>query len=326
MKARFLFFSFLLFSGIINAQDTIFVKGGQVIPATIVGKDAMEIQYKKFGQPEPAAIYSVFISDILSIHYKDGIVADYTSTGPDPAKKKPETAADLAGTMRVAKFSIGMSANYFKRNEADNLLLFWKSRNGENGSGIISNPHFYPIIFRMSFPLGNSGRSWLGDDFQLIFTPKDAIHASNASGSNVINQNVFYMIIGLYYGHTLNHKKNLLAIIEPGLDMGFMSGYFKLNNKNYKTSGNMGGGFHLALGTDWIISRRFLASVRVGQRFLNVKEVWYENKDAKYGLSRFYITEPSVNDNYLSVKWNGWYASAGLSWSFYTKNKAISGK
>jgi hypothetical protein len=315
MKAQYLILSFLLFSSIISAQDTLFVKGGQRIPVTIIGKDAMELKYKKFGQPEPAAIYSVFISDILSIHYKDGMVADYTSKGT--TETKPETPLALAGTMKAAKFSLGMSINYFKRNETDNLLLFWKDRTGSSIPGAISNPVYFPINIKMSFPMGNMGRSWAGDDFQLIFTPKDAIHFSNASGSNEIMLNTFYGNIGLYYGHTLNHKKNLIAIIEPGLDIAFMSGFIKLNNTKTTISGNNGMGFHIALGTDWIISKRLLASIRIGQRFMTIKE---QHKISETSFATYYV-HPSINEDKLSVKWNGLYAGAGLSFNFYAKMK-----
>lgn len=315
MKAQYLILSFLLFSSIISAQDTLFVKGGRVIPATIIGKDAMELKYKKFGQPEPAAIYSVFISDIISIHYKDGIVADYTSTARVD-ENKPATPLELAGTMKAAKFSLGMSINYFKRNESDNLLLFWKDQTGSSIPGAVSNPLYFPVNIKMSFPLGNMGRSWMGDDFQLIFTPKDAIHFSNATGSYEIMLHTFYVNIGLYYGHTLNHKKDLIAIIEPGLDMAFMSGFIKLNNTK-TTSSNMGMGFHVALGTDWIISKRLLASIRIGQRFMTVKE---QHKISETKFATYYV-HPSINEDKLSVKWNGLYASAGLSFNLYAKMK-----
>jgi hypothetical protein len=314
MKAQYLLLSFLLFSSIISAQDTLFIKGGQVIPATIISKDGMELKYKKFGQPD-AAIYSVFLSDILSIHYKDGIVADYTSKGT--TETKPETPLALAGTMKAAKFSFGVSVNYFKRNESDNLLQFWKDYTGSSIPGAESNRFYFPINIKMSFPMGNMGRSWAGDDFQLIFTPKDALHFSNATGSSEIMLHNFYAVIGVYYGHTLNHKKNLIAIIEPGLDIAFMSGFIKINNTKTTISGNNGMGFHIALGTDWIISKRLLASIRVGQRFMKITEQ-HETDLTKSGFATFRV--PSTNED-LSVKWNGLYASAGLAFNFYAKMK-----
>jgi hypothetical protein len=318
MKTQFLFLMLLVFSGAISAQDTLFVKTGEVIPAVIVSKDNMEIKYKKFGQPEPAAIYSVFISDLKSIHFKEGIIADYTSLGEDTKSNQPETGVKMAGTMNAMKISFGVNANYFNRNVSDKLLTFWQYYNGPKSSAIGGNSISYPISLRMSFVLGKSGRNWIGDELQLAFLPKDAISATNTTGSNEIMLKNFYYNIIVYYGHTLNHKKNLAAIIEPGFDLAFMSGHIKLDNTTYNISGNLGTGFHIATGVDWVISKRFTANARVGQRFMTIKES-HASSTSKTDYSTFYVN-PSSKD-LLSVKWNCTYASIGLSWSFYGKMK-----
>ena len=215
MKAQFLLLSLLLISGIVSAQDTIFVKTGEVIPAVIVEKTSMEIKYKKFGQAEPAAIYSVFVSDIKSIHYSDGIIADYMQSDENTGVTKPQSAIEMAGTMKSIRLSVGMSLEKFNRNTDDNLQVFWDNINGANSPEITGNPTSYPINLRMSFVMGRSGRNWLGDEFQLIFTPKDAIYSANSSGSNEIMLKNFYYNIILFYGHTLNHKKTAALMIEP---------------------------------------------------------------------------------------------------------------
>lgn len=317
MKIPILFFSFLFFSGLLSAQDTIFVKSGQVIPAEIVEKNEMEIKYKKFGMPEPAAIYSVFVSDITSIHYKNGIVADYTAAGQNETGDQPKSALEMAGTMRTMKLSLVLSGSYFNRNESDNLQKFWDLWGGNSAIG--GNQIYYPVSMKMSFSLGQAGRNWIGDELQIIITPEDAIFASSNNGANEIKLKSFYYNIVMYYGHTLNHKKNLLAIIEPGLDLAFSSGYIKINNTKYDVSGNLGAGWHLALGTDWIISKRFMACLRVGQKFMTIKEE-HKNSESSSGYSTFYVNH-AVNDDLLSVKWSGPYATIGLAWSFYSKMK-----
>jgi hypothetical protein len=319
MKVKiFYLFLFAAFPVILSAQDTIFVRNGQVIPAVIIEKNNAEIKYKKFGQPDPAPIYSLFVIDISSIHFSDGMIADYTRTG-EPGIIKPERPLDLAGTMRVAKWSLGFEYYKFERDISDNLLLFWRDRLGDKNATIGGNPVSIPVLVKMSFVLGNSGRNWIGDELQLIFTPADAIHTTLNNVSNEIKLKNFYYNIILYYGHTLNHKRNLIGIIEPGADFGFMSGYIKLNNTKYDISGNLGVGFHIALGGDWIISKRFMASGRAGYRFMTVKES-HKNKASSTGYSTFYV-DPGVNTDLLTVKWNGPYLSLGLSWSFYTKMK-----
>jgi hypothetical protein len=317
MKSPILILSFLLFSGILSAQDTIFIKTGEKIPVIIVEKNDTEIKYKKPGAPGSAAIYSVFISDIASIHYKDGIIADYTS--PGTSDDSPKTPIEMAGTMRTMKLSLGLSYCNFQRNTDDDLLLFWQNQTGRDNLEVGGNPASIPINLKMSFVLGQSGRNWIGDELQLIFTPEDAIYVSDNSNSDEIKLKAFYYNIIMYYGHTLNHKKNLAAIIEPGLDIAFMSGHIKLDNTVYDISGNLGVGFHIALGADWLISKRLLASARIGQRFMNIEES-HESSTSTTGYQTFYVNR-SVNEDLLSVNWNGPYATIGLSFAFYTKMK-----
>ncbi|MBI5009526.1 MAG: hypothetical protein HZB98_07750 [Bacteroidia bacterium] len=319
MKVTLFSLVLLSFNFILSAQDTIFVKNGQVIPAVIIEKNNTEIKYKKFGQPEPAAIYSVFTSDISSIHYSDGIIADYSQAGQFSGDDKPATAIEMAGTMKSIRWSFGVSVDYFNRNVNDDLLLFWQDKTGDRNATIGGNPVSYPILLRMNMVLGNSGRNRLGDELQLIITPVDAIYATDNNGANEIKLRNFYYNITLYYGHTLNHKQSLIGLIEPGLDLGFMSGYIKLNNTEYTISGNLGLGFHTAVGVDWIISKRFMASGRAGYRMMNTKES-HESSTSSTGYSSFYV-DPGASGELLKVSWNGPYFSFGLSWSLYSRLK-----
>jgi len=322
MKITLFSMLFLAVASLISAQDTIFVKIGQPIPAVILNKNNTEISYKKYGQPEPAAIYSIFVSDISSIHYQDGIIADYSQAGQARTDNNSPSAIELAGTMKAVRWSFGVSVDYFNRNVNDDLLVFWQNKTGDNNATIDANPVSFPIILKMGMMLGNTGRNRLGDELQLMITPVDAIHALDKNGLNEIKLRNFYYNITLFYGHNLNHKKSLYAIIEPGLDMGFMSGYIKLNGIEYNISGNLGVGFHTALGADWIISRRIMASGRAGYRLMSVKES-HENSASSTGYSSFYV-KPGVSEDLLKVKWDGVYYSFGLSWSLYSKLKGTS--
>jgi hypothetical protein len=324
MKIKFLFFSLIAFPFILSAQDTIFVKTGQRIPATIIEKNNTEIKYKKFGQAEPAAIYSLFISDIKSIHYSDGIIADYTQAGQPLADNKPAAPIEKAGTMNAVKFSIGGAAQSFSRKTDDNLLVFWRDRLGDPKATIGGNPLSFPIVFRMNMALGNMKRNWIGDEVQFFMTPSDAIFATNSTGKYEIKLKNFYTSIIMYYGRSLNYKNNLLFIIEPGLDMSFMSGYIKLfsttknTTESYNMYGNIGGGFHIALGADWLISKRITASLRGGYRSSKIKAQWEDRSVSPTKYYNFFV-DPHSGDERLYITWNGPYASFGLQWSFYTK-------
>jgi len=295
------------------------VKTGQVIPAIIVEKNDTEIKYKKFGQAEPAAIYSVFISDVKSIHYKDGIIADYTQAGQPAADNKPVAAIENAGTMNAVKFSFGGGAQNFNRNPDDRLLVFWRNRLGDPNATIGGNPLSFPFIFKMNMALGNMKRNWIGDEVQFFITPSDAISATNSNGSYDIKLKNFYTSITMYYGRSLNHKNSLLAIIEPGLDLAFMSGDIKLSNTSHNIYGNAGMGFHAALGADWLISKRFTASLRGGYRFMKIKVMWEDRAVDPTKYYNFYVEPPS--EELLAIKWNGPYISFGFQWSFYSKMK-----
>lgn len=319
MKKELLFLMLLLFSVKALSQDTIFVKTGEVIPALIVSKDNTEIKYKKFGQKEPAAIYSVFVSDVKSIHYSDGIVADYTAT--QAAGKGPQRPIDLAPMMGIGKLSFGMCVTQFNRNTSDELTKFWQVNPLlKNTSDVNSNPRYYPLEFRMNMVMGRAMRNWIGTGLQLIITPDDAITAKSTDGKDEINLHGFYYNIPLYYGHTINHKKNLIAIFEPALNLAFYSGNIMVNGVDYKIASNLGSGMNLGFGVDWLFSKRFHASFRAGQRYLKIKES-HVNEKSSTGYSSFYTNPPE--EDLLTIKVNGPYVSVGLYWSMYFKMKGF---
>ncbi len=321
MKKIPIIFLLVAFAGMAHAQDTIFVKNGKPIPAIIVEKNSTEVKYKKFGPPESAAIYSVFVSDILSIHYKDGIIADYTQAG-NTGQNAPQTAFEMAGTMKSIRISIGVRGEYFNRNPNDDLLTFWRYYTGDNKAEISGNPWSIPIIARATFTIGSSGRNWLGDEIQLILMPKDAINAVNNGGASELKLTNNYFNIILFYGHTLNHKRTLAAILEPGLDLSMMNGYIKLGPNKYEQTARSGMGFHIAVGADWLIGKRLTADFRFGYRSTNVQEM-HKDPNSSTGYTTFYVP-PVANKELLKVAWKGPYASAGLSLNFYAKLKGIS--
>ncbi|HLP73769.1 MAG TPA: hypothetical protein VK155_12760 [Bacteroidales bacterium] len=319
MKKELILLMLLLVSVKAVSQDTIFVKSGEVIPAVIISKDNTEIKYKKFSQKESAAIYSVFVSDVKSIHYSDGIVADYTET--QVLSKGPKRPVELAPMMGIGKLSIGMSANRFSRSTSDELTKFWQVNPFlKNTTPVSSNPGYYALELRMNMVMGRSLRNWIGTGLELIFTPDDAIYANSTDGRDEINLHGFYYNIPLYYGHTINHKKNLIAIFEPALNLAFFSGNIKVDGDDGKISSNLGTGMNLAFGVDWLFSKRFHVSLRAGQRFLKIKES-HKDETSSSGYSSYYTNPP--DKDFLTIKVNGPYVSAGLYWSMYYKMKGF---
>lgn len=316
MKALSFCFSLLFFSTILLAQDTLFMKNGITIPVEIIEKGEVELKYKKITPPASVAIYSVFISDIASIHYKNGAVIDYSKYDPDSNKKQENESLKAAGSVSAMRFTFGLIGNYGNRNENDNLRLFWRHINNDNSLEMAGNKISYAFNLGFGTALDGNKRNWFGGAAQLLFTPSDAIHVTNYYyGSNEIKLKMFYINIMFYYGHTLNHKKNLLLMFDPGIEMGNMSGFIKINDIKYKVSGSSKISAHLAAGFDWIISKRVLASLRVGQRFMKVEES-HKSSASKTGYASFYVAPPS-NLDLVNVNWSGTYINFGLSVALY---------
>ena len=317
MKRYLLLAVLLTLFGISSAQDTIFVKTGEIIPAVIVEKNSTEIKYKKPGKNESVAIYSIFTSDVASIHFKDGLIADYTAMGQNATHVQGKPI-DFANTMKVIRIGVGFEGQYFKRTMNDELLTFWRYYTGKPGAMIGGNPVSIPIQLKMGFVIGNSGRNWLGDELQMIITPADAIHASEYNNSYEIKLKNFYYNIILFYGHTLNHKRTVAAIFEPGLDVIFMNGYFKFSGTEYKEIGTIAMGFHGAVGLDWVLAKRLTLSARAGYKLAKFKEQ-HENGS---GAQSWYSI-PVADQKDLRIPVNGAYASFGICYNFYIKMKGM---
>jgi hypothetical protein len=96
-----------------------------------------------------------------------------------------------------------------------------------------------------------------------------------------------------------------------------MTGTIKFDNIVYDETG-IGMGFHIATGFDWLISRRFTASLRGGYRFMSIEEQ-HKDESATYGYESFYTSQGDK----VTIKMNGPYLSFGLQWSFYSKQKSL---
>jgi len=309
-KELFLILILVLYPGLIKGQDTIFTKSRGIIPAVIISKNNSVIKYKKSGQQESAAVYSVFLSDIESIHYADGTKADYTKT--DEGSEKIKTAYDLAGNYGIGKISLGIGSGFFLRNMSDNLDEFWKNQAGQGSPALGGNLTCYPVELKMSFVTSQSRRHWVASGLEIFKRPGNSIYASDNDRVNEISIGASYMSVFLYYGYAVNNRKNLVTVLQPGVDFVFMDGYIKTNNIKHDLFSGMRTGMHIATGFDWIFSRTFHGNLRIGYRVSKeFKEIHFDTASPT-GLSTYY-----VGNNPVIIKWNGLYASIGISASFY---------
>jgi hypothetical protein len=309
MKTIILFFSLLIFINISRAQDTIFMKNGTSILAKniVIGSD--EINYQKTSPPNSTAIYSVFIIDVSKIKYQNGTIQEFTKT---------EQKNEFGGKVPKAgfRFSLGYMYNYTKMNRLTDLETFWRNINQNQNLDISYKQNSSTFYLSMTSPLGHSQRNWIGDEVFLTFFPKSTIVAVNEfHGKNEINLDLVSFSIIIFYGHTINYKKNLIALIEPGISGGFLNGNFRLFEEDYKVDNMSGINLHLALGLDWIISKHFQANLRFGHRFMNIDEI---HKSPLGYYSSFYIN-PGVSEDLLKINWSGNYVSLGFAFSVNTK-------
>lgn len=298
----FLFFPLGLASG----QDTIFMKNGVRIPSVVQNKTVSEVYYKKLPQPGSQAIYSVFIHEVSSIHYQNGKIEYFNISSLETSEKKSQDMLAPSAD-QFFKFDLGINENRFSRIEDDNLLNFWRYINANQNLQLSGNPRYMSFEFTFSSPMGGTKRNWFGGKLQLIGTPENAIYASNNTGlylNEIKLRNLYYNII-MFYGHSINHKKNLIVIFEPGINLGLMNGIIKYGGEESKVSEISGISSHFALGLDWIVSKHFTLNIRGGRKFMKTTD------------QSFYGDPP--NKELLFVNWGGYYIGAGLSFSFYKK-------
>lgn len=296
----------------VKGQDTIVLKTGVIIVTTITDTAKAEIKYKKFGQPEPAGIYSVFKSDVLRIHYKDGKEVSYIVPAEDNQIRTDRQFMSM-------RFNFGFGVNYYDRNDNDNLLVFWRFYNQNDNLSITNKKYCYSYMVNMTSTIGVSKRNMLSSCFELYMFPKGFVNASNSFyGNNSINLTGWGMLVSLTYGHSLNYKKNLFAVIEPGINPGFIKGDIILFGEDYKMSmvSNISGS--IATGLEWMISKRLVANMRVGYRYMK-SENSFENDSSSTGYSHFFTN--NTDKEIMYINYSGIYCRVGLYFSMYAKKR-----
>lgn len=306
----------LMFSLIAKSQDTIVLKTWVRIIATITDTTKAEIKYKKFGQPEPAGIYSVFKSDVLRIHYKDGRKKSYIAPVENNQLRTDRQFMSW-------RFNFGFGVNYYDRSANDNLLKFWRYCNADDNLSISDKKYCYSYMVNMSSPIGVSKRNMLSSCFEVFVMPKGFINASNNIDTfkNKINLTGWGMLVSFTYGHSINYKKNLFLVIEPGINPGFITGDIKLYGKDYKMSmvSNISGS--IAAGLEWMVSKRLVVNFRIGYRFMKADNS-FEDDSSSTGYSHFYTN--NVDKETMYVNYSGMYCRAGLYFSLYGKQRISS--
>lgn len=308
MKIRF-FLLLLWFPGIISAQDTIFVKNGNIIPAIIVSKDNTVVKYRSAAGTESTAVHTIFVSDIKDIHYANGRV-DNMKSGNKMPEEKSRSAFQRAGEYNIGRISFGAGPGLFVRSNSDNLNEFWSM--GSNRQALGGNPVLFRYELKMSFVTSYSKRSWVSCGLQVYMLQDNAIYATGNNEMDKISFTSSFGGITLNYGYAFNAKKNLVAIFDPGIDFSGMDGYIKISGITYDLYTKSKTGWHLGTGIDWLFSKIFHASLRAGYRFSKPVNENHFDYNSPTHYSHF-----NINGNPVQIKWNGPYVSLALSASVY---------
>lgn len=305
MKKKWLMLLLVLFCVKISAQDTIFMKSGERIPAIIDSKNETEIKYRKF-PVQSAAIYSVFINDVSYIRYSNGIIDDFSTN--NVFREKKQRPIDQAGNYGINKIGIVGNIGYLMRSD-DNLDEFWEAQPGN--PALTGNSVCYHIGFRGSALTSQSKRHWVSSGGDFFMAPR-AIYSRDNEGLNEISIRMSSYNINLAYSYAFNTKKNLLVTFEPGFNFLFTEGIIKLNNFETELSPPFGTGWNFACGLDWFFSNRFHANFRIGQRISKSFTEKHFDENSPTWYSTYYI-----NGDPVTIKPGGFYATIGLTTSMY---------
>ncbi|HVN57170.1 MAG TPA: hypothetical protein VMT63_02630 [Bacteroidales bacterium] len=309
MRLRLLILFITSLSGVLVAQDTIYVKRGKPIIAYIISKDNTEIVYKKKDQPDSSGLYTVFVADIRSIHYKNHIVADYTRIDYDE-NAEIHKAEEKTSRKNSIVFSLESGIELLTRNNDDDVLKLWKS-NTKSGTGLEGNRFALPVYFKFTMFFGQSKRNSLTNGLGITYLPK-YVYGSENNGENMIRLNNYILSDIVDFSHSLNLKKTVFIVIATGIDIYFLSGNLKLGSIAYSNilDEAVPVSPRLAAGLDLVISDRFTFNIRLG---CNI---------SKNDFLSYYTVSNRTDGDIGRINLKGPYILLNMTWNFwYFKNR-----
>jgi hypothetical protein len=318
----------LVFFGLIAnlsgfSQDTISIKNGSPIEAKVTEIGTTVIKYKKFENRETSPVYSILKSDVLSIKYEDGTIDSFT-TVPKEIEESPkveqvssEETSDTNNDDIKSKLYFGAGFSLVNSYNIGNVLDFWQNMNDDTRT-IEQATGFF--IFKVGSLSKLNEKNWLGVECQFGMTPSHSIWGTNLfyGGRNEIYYSAMFLNIALSYAGALDKNNKIFFVIEPGLDLGTMTGSVSINNYYYEQSLTFGIGGHGAVGLDFIMGKNFTTNLRCGYRFMTIDET-HQDDNSDTGFSSFYVNGSSGET--VKVDWSGLYMTLGASISINKKRK-----
>ncbi|MFC2111211.1 hypothetical protein ACFLQ5_02030 [Bacteroidota bacterium] len=308
------------------SQDTIFLKNNSSIKAQVIEIGTSVIKYKKYDNRETSPVYNIYKSEVRVIKYEDGTLDSFSNV-TDKSKSKENnnqiTSDGINDTIKnnyISKFYFGGGYSLMNRYKIGNALEFWQRVNGDNSEVIDQASGFFILKLGYLDNIDKNKTHWLGMDGQIVITPSHALWGTTLGFGfrNEIHFKAMFMNIALQYGYAMDKNKNALFIIEPGLDLGTMTGTISINNTYYEQSSAFGVGGHFAIGVDYFINKNFTANFRLGYRGVSINET-HRDENSETGYSSFYVN--GKNGENVKVNWSGIYSTMGVCLSLNKKRK-----
>ena len=238
------------------------------------------------------------------------LVSDRTAIEIKEKLNENEVRQEDTGITR--RFYLGAGTSLYNTYKRGNLDEFWQMLNNDP-SELVDNGSSGFFVFKIGLLLNPEtlAKNWLGAEVQLLMTNSHAIWGTNLfyGGRNEVYYSLTSFNIVMPYKRALDEKSNVLLVIEPGFDMGFMNGKISTTTGVYDQAFTVGPGGHIATGMDLIIARSINVWGRVGYRILKVNEM-HANPSSTTGYSSFYVN--GLDGETVKVDWSGLFLSIGL--------------
>lgn len=208
-------------------------------------------------------------------------------------------------------FYIGGGFSLINSYNRGNLDQYWQYLN--------SDPNLVPgeATGFFVFNIGNMGsldlkqKSWMGFEVQLVKTASHAIWGTHTfyGGRNEVYYQALFMNVVLCYCYGLDAGNKFFLVVEPGLDLSYMSGRISATTNVYNQGFTIGLGGHIAGGINIMVSPKFGITARFGQRMIKINEM-HKDASSETGYSSFYAN--GVDGETVKVDWGGSYLTLGL--------------
>lgn len=211
----------------------------------------------------------------------------------------------------TSKFYIGGGFSLVNSYNRGNLDQYWQYLNSDPAIVPGEATGYFQFNIGSISSIDLKQKNWLGFEVQLVKTASHAIWGTNTfyGGRNEVYYQALFLNVVFIYGYGLDPQNKLLLVIEPGLDLGYMSGRISATTNVYDQGFTVGLGGHIAGGINIMVSPKFGVTARFGHRMIKIDEM-HKDASSETGYSSFYAN--GVDGETVKVDWGGSFLTLGL--------------